>query len=216
LNDSSLSSSLNESIENKIGGLINDENLESSFLKQMLIETNKHYIKDQMNNEDKLKNSCAHVINNTILMNIYNKKLYCFLMIKFYKKKVFKNKGNIIFKCYEKFRNKIKNNILLKYFNRFKIICINSKPKVERIIELIESLEINNGNINEARNINKYILNKITQFIMKNKKQEDKKTNDNINNKNNIDNNNNSNKENENEDKKFDMSMLGIPLSVTN
>ena len=43
----SLSSSLNENIENKIVGIIESDNKENSFMKQMLVETNIHYIKEQ-------------------------------------------------------------------------------------------------------------------------------------------------------------------------
>ena len=65
----SLSSSLNENIENKIGEIIETDNKVNSFMKQMLVETNKHYIKEQRQQSEKLQEWGLKVIYNIQLIN---------------------------------------------------------------------------------------------------------------------------------------------------
>ena len=173
---SSLSSSLSENIEKQIDILVeNDNEQNNSFLKQMLIETNKHYIKDQNKQEEKLQNCAVRVIYNIIHQKINFIRLKTYLLIKFWKGNLKKNSGKIFFQCYETYQNRNKQIVLFKYFSRFKIKTLNVISKTKRIIDLIKSLEINNNNINDARTISREIVSKITEHIKREAANRNKK-----------------------------------------
>ena len=141
----------------------------------MLIETNKHYIKDQHQQEEKLKNCAVRVICNIIHLKVNFIRQNAFLLIKFWKGNLKKNSGKIIFKCYEKNQNRNKLMLLMKFYNRWKIKTLNIISKTKRIIDLIKTLEVNSNNINDARIISREIVARITAHVKKEKGEEVKK-----------------------------------------
>ena len=170
----SLSSSLNENIENQIGGFIDDnnENDSNTFMKQMLVETNKHYIKEQRQQTEKLKQWAIKDIYNIISNNIILKLQKSFFNIQNSKKQLIEKKGNNFFRCYEKYKTKFKKECLKKYFFKLKIKSIELKPKIEKIIDLITELSITNENIETAKKIKTSISKKITEFTGENDQEE--------------------------------------------
>ena len=168
----SLSSSLNENIENKIGQIIDTDNKENSFMKQMLVETNIHYIKEQRQQSEKLQEWGLKVIIN-ILMNSKNRIVQkCFYLIKYSRISLEKNRGKIIFKYYEKYREKRIKEFIKKYFIKFRIKAIELKPREERILDLIKGLNIDDKNIESFSKIEKLIKEKIDYY---NKLKEEEK-----------------------------------------
>ena len=104
----SLSSSLNETIEHQIDGFIDDNNEKetNTFMKQMLVETNKHYIKEQRQQTEKFKQWGIKVIYNIITNHIILNLQKSFSNIKFNKKQLIDKKGKNLFRCYEKYKKK--------------------------------------------------------------------------------------------------------------
>ena len=94
----SLSSSLNENIENKIGEIIETDNKVNSFMKQMLVETNKHYIKEQRQQSEKLQEWGLKVIYNILLGNKNRIVQNAFYIIKFSRISLLKNREKILSK----------------------------------------------------------------------------------------------------------------------
>jgi hypothetical protein len=149
------SSSLNENIGKKIEDIMDIDNKESSFMKQMLVETNKHYIKEQRQQSEKLQEWGLKVIVNIILSNKNRIVENAFYIIKYNRISLTKNREKILIKYYQKYRNKMKKEFLKKYFMKFKIKAIELKPREERIFDLIKVLDINNNNIEILEKIEK-------------------------------------------------------------
>ena len=170
----SFSSSLNENIENKIEEIIDEENKENTFMKQMLVETNKHFIKEQRQQFEKLQEWGLKVIIN-ILLNSKNRILQnVFYLIKYNRISFSKNRGKIIFKYYQKYREKIKNEFIKQYFLKFKIKSIEIRPREERILNLLDGLKIENLNVDILEKIEKLIQEKIANFKKAKKEEEEK------------------------------------------
>ena len=179
----SLSSSLNENIENKIGEIIETDNKVNSFMKQMLVETNKHYIKEQRQQSEKLQEWGLKVIYNILLGNKNRIVQNAFYIIKFSRISLLKNREKILFKYYQKYRMKAQNEFIKKNFIKFKIKSIELKPREERILDLIKGINVNLNNIENVQKIEKLIDEKIKVFNelekeeeIKNKKEEEEIT----------------------------------------
>ena len=174
----SLSSSLNETIEHQIDGFIDDNNEKetNTFMKQMLVETNKHYIKEQRQQTEKLKQWGIKVIYNIITNHIILNLQKSFSNIKFNKKQLIDKKGKNLFRCYEKYKKKFNELCLKNYFFKFKIKSLELKPKIEKINDLLTEISVDNENITTAKKIQKSISKKILEFNGK-KNSEEKLTN---------------------------------------
>ena len=170
----SLSSSLNENIENKIGEIIETDNKVNSFMKQMLVETNKHYIKEQRQQSEKLQEWGLKVIFNILLGNKNRIVQNAFYIIKFSRISLSKNREKIIFKYYQKYRLKAQNEFIKKNFIKFKIKSIELKPREERILDLIKGINVNLNNIENIQKIEKLIDEKINVFNESKKEEEEK------------------------------------------
>ena len=170
----SLSSSLNENIENKIGEIIETDNKVNSFMKQMLVETNKHYIKEQRQQSEKLQEWGLKVIFNILLGNKNRIVQNAFYIIKFSRISLSKNREKIIFKYYQKYRLKAQNEFIKKNFIKFKIKSIELKPREERILDLIKVINVNLNNIENIQKIEKLIDEKINVFNESKKEEEEK------------------------------------------
>ena len=170
----SLSSSLNENIENKIGEIIETDNKVNSFMKQMLVETNKHYIKEQRQQSEKLQEWGLKVIFNILLGNKNRIIQNAFYIIKFSRISLSKNREKIIFKYYQKYRLKAQNEFIKKNFIKFKIKSIELKPREERILDLIKGINVNLNNIENIQKIEKLIDEKINVFNESKKEEEEK------------------------------------------
>jgi len=170
----SLSSSLNENIENKIGEIIETDNKVNSFMKQMLVETNKHYIKEQRQQSEKLQEWGLKVIFNILLGNKNRIVQNAFYIIKFSRISLSKNREKILFKYYQKYRLKAQNEFIKKNFIKFKIKSIELKPREERILDLIKGINVNLNNIENVQKIEKLIDEKINVFNESKKEEEEK------------------------------------------
>ena len=170
----SLSSSLNENIENKIGEIIETDNKVNSFMKQMLVETNKHYIKEQRQQSEKLQEWGLKVIFNILLGNKNRIIQNAFYIIKFSRISLSKNREKIIFKYYQKYRLKAQNEFIKKNFIKFKIKSIELKPREERILDLIKGINVNLNNIENIQKIERLIDEKINVFNESKKEEEEK------------------------------------------
>ena len=170
----SLSSSLNENIENKIGEIIETDNKVNSFMKQMLVETNKHYIKEQRQQSEKLQEWGLKVIFNILLGNKNRIVQNAFYIIKFSRISLSKNREKIIFKYYQKYRLKAQNEFIKKNFIKFKIKSIELKPREERILDLIKGINVNLNNIENIQKIERLIDEKINVFNESKKEEEEK------------------------------------------
>ena len=199
-NDSfhSLSSSFNDSIKNQIGEIIDTNNKENSLMTQMLVETNKHYIKEQRQQSEKIQEWGLKVIFNIFINNKNIKLQNAFYLIKYSKISFKKNRGKILFKYYEKYKKKI----IKKYFIRFRIKTIELIPRDERILDLIKGLIIDDKNIENAEKIEKLIKEKIVFFNKEKEEEEKNKKNKNNLNNNKLKNENEKNSENINNEKK--------------
>ena len=170
----SLSSSLNENIENKIVQIIDDDKKENSFMKQMLVETNIHYIKEQRQQTEKLQEWGLKLIFN-ILLYCKNRIIQnSFHLIKYSKITIKKNKGKILFKCYQKYRDKKLKDFITQYFIKFRVKSIELKPREERILDLVKGLKITDKNIENIEKIEEIIKEKIN-FFKDIKKEENNK-----------------------------------------
>ena len=169
----SLSSSLNEHIENKISEIIDDDNKENYIMKQIIVEANKSYIKEQRQQSEKLQEWGLKVIINIIMKNKNQILQNAFYLIKYSKISLSKNRGKIMFKYYQKYREKIKNDFIKKYFLKFKIKSVEMRPREERILNLVEGLNIEDKNIEIFEKIEKLIKEKI--ISLKKKKRKKKK-----------------------------------------
>ena len=171
----SLYSSLNQNIENTIEEIIiNDGNKQDGFMKQMLVETSKHYIKEQRQQFEKLQEWGLKVIINILLSNKIRIAQNAFYLIKYSRMSLKKNKERIFFKYYQKYRKKVKNEFIKKFFTKFKIKTIELKPREERIFELIKGLNIKDNNLENIKKIEKIIKEKILSF---NKTKEEENNN---------------------------------------
>ena len=170
----SLSSSLNENIENKIGEIIETDDKVNSFMKQMLVETNKHYIKEQRQQSEKLQEWGLKVILNILLGNKNRIVQNAFYIIKFSRISLSKNREKIFFKDYQKYRLKAQNEFIKKNFIKFKIKSIELKPREERILDLIKGIKANLNNIENIQKIEKLISEKINIFNELKKEEEEK------------------------------------------
>ena len=178
----SLSSSLNEDIENTIAEIIETDNndKQSSFMKQMLVETNKHYIKEKIQQIEKIQEWGLKVIFNILLSNKNRIVQNAFYMIKYNRMSLMKNKEKNLINFYKKYRTKVQNEFIKKYFTKFKIRTIELKPREERIYDLIKGLNIDTKNIEIVKKIERLINDKTLCFNKKkeegdiNKKNKDK------------------------------------------
>ena len=160
----SLSSDLNEHIENKISEIIDDDNKENYIMKQIIVEANKSYIKEQRQQSEKLQEWGLKVIINIVMKNKIQILQNAFYLIKYSKISLSKNRGKIMFKYYQKYREKIKNDFIKKYFLKFKIKSVEMRPREERILNLLEGLNIEDKNIEIFEKIEKLIKEKIISF----------------------------------------------------
>jgi hypothetical protein len=155
---------------------LNDGDFNGSFLKEMLIETNRQYIKDKVSSEDKIKEAASITLFDIVYLKIKAINIYSFLRIQCFNKLKIKNYKIPLLNCFKiaNFRRieNLRNN--LRKFKRIKEDCKKAEENkgMDILRNLISELGIekNFEKLENHLDLAKILNVKIKEYLKKNDK----------------------------------------------
>lgn len=155
---------------------LNDGDFNGSFLKEMLIETNRQYIKDKVSNDDKIKEAASRALFDIIYLKIKAINIYSFLRIQSYNKLKIRNYKIPLINCFKianfrRIENVRSNFRKYRRINEyFKKADENKDTEYLKNFILEMGISKNSDNFNNHIDLAKILNVKIYDYLKKNDK----------------------------------------------